>query len=172
VTSNRFARVLRRADIPDRCVKRFHKKYGAPNENGCVIWNGTLNDRGYGQLLLAKGKGMKYAHRIAWVLANGDLPSDKMVLHKCDVPRCINVDHLFLGSAMDNSRDMVAKGRHAWRQGTRWQKLNATDGERICDLRAHGCTQQQIADWFGVSRPLISLILNGHINHSAHLVAI
>lgn len=115
---------------------------------------------------------MRYAHRVAWVLANGDLPSDKMVLHKCDVPRCINPDHLFLGTAMDNSRDMVSKGRHAWRQGTRWQKLNATDGERICDLRASGCTQQQIADWFGVSRPLISLILNGHVNHSAHLVNI
>jgi hypothetical protein len=79
----------------------------------------------------------------------------------------VNVDHLFLGTAQENTDDMVSKGRHSWRNGTPWQKLNATDGERIRDLTRAGCTQQEIADWMGVSRPLISLVMAGKIKHSA-----
>lgn len=138
------------------------------------MWTGAISSRGYGLLSTAsdpRAPKTRYAHRIAWVLEHGEIPDGLMVLHRCDNPRCVNVAHLFLGTAKDNTDDMVRKKRHAWRQGTRWQKLNATDGERICDLRAAGCTQQEIADWFGVSRPLVSMILNGHVQHSAHHVA-
>lgn len=166
---SRFARNLRQADFSDSILPRFQSKC-RPVASGCIIWTGTLNDRGYGQLQLGRPVGMKYAHRIAWVLKHGDLQDDLMVLHRCDQPRCVNADHLFLGTAKDNTDDMVRKSRHPWRQGTRWQKLNETDGERICDLRALGRTHQQIADWFGVSRPLISMILGGKILHSAHHV--
>jgi DNA-binding XRE family transcriptional regulator len=81
----------------------------------------------------------------------------------------VNVEHLFLGSPSDNTKDMMDKNRHGWREGTPWQKLNSVDGERISDLRLSGCTQQEAADWFGVSRPLISLIETGKISHSRHL---
>lgn len=50
------------------------------------------------------------AHRVSWLLANGD-PGDLMVLHHCDVPACVNPAHLFLGDANDNNKDMAAKGR-------------------------------------------------------------
>ena len=100
------------------------------------------------------------------MLKHGEIPSGMDVLHRCDNPSCVNVDHLFLGTPGDNTRDMMAKGRHGWRNGMPWQKLTAVDGERIRDLRHAGYTQQAIADWFGVSRPLISLILGGHIQHS------
>ena len=165
------ARTLLRTDLTESVYKRFQAKCSKPTIHGCIIWLGTLNNVGYGQLQLSKTKGMKYAHRIAWVMKHGDLESEWFVLHRCDQPRCVNVEHLFLGTAKDNTRDMVAKKRHPWRQGTRWQRLNAIDGERICDLRASGCTQQQIADWFGVSRPLVSMILSGRIQHSLHHVA-
>lgn len=162
---------LRTIDLTESVCLRFQSKIGKPNPDGCIIWLGTLNNVGYGQLSMGTGRGMRYAHRIAWVMKHGDLESEWFVLHQCDQPRCVNAEHLFLGTALDNTRDMVAKKRHPWRQGTRWQRLNAIDGERICDLRSAGCTQQQIADWFGVSRPLVSMILSGRIQHSAHLVA-
>lgn len=52
-----------------------------------------------------------YAHRYAWVLANGPIAPGLVVCHTCDNPPCINVDHLFIGTQADNVRDMYAKGR-------------------------------------------------------------
>jgi len=51
------------------------------------------------------------AHRLAWEEAKGPIPDGLFVLHRCDVRGCINVDHLFLGTAKDNTHDMMAKGR-------------------------------------------------------------
>lgn len=51
------------------------------------------------------------AHRYAWEQANGPIPESMFVCHRCDNPPCINVDHLFLGTPKDNTRDMALKGR-------------------------------------------------------------
>src|ERR1017187_5712075 len=77
--------------------------------SGCIIWNGYLDKDGYGKL------GFKYksfyAHRAAWQVCHGPIPDGVLVLHSCDVPSCINPDHLFLGSHQDNVDDKVAKQR-------------------------------------------------------------
>lgn len=56
------------------------------------------------------GKQFRVTH-LAWAERHGPVPKGRFVLHRCDVPACCNVDHLFLGSAADNARDMAAKGR-------------------------------------------------------------
>ena len=153
--------------------ERFESKCGPADAKGCIPWLGTRTNKGYGLLQLGTTGTLKTtAHRIAWVLAKGDLAPGVLVLHHCDNPSCVNADHLFLGSAQQNTDDMVSKKRHAWRAGTPWQKLNATDGERVRDLRHMGHSQQEVADWLGVSRPLISMIENGHIQHSAPTVGL
>lgn len=160
---------LHLSDASASIRQRFEAKCGKPNERGCVEWLGTKTRRGYGIMLLGKVAG-KYkrttAHRVAWVLKRGDISPEILVLHECDNPSCVNVDHLFLGTPKENTHDMMGKSRHGWRNGMPWQKLNSTDGERIRDLRRAGCTQQQIADWMHVSRPLISMVLAGKIQHS------
>ena len=146
---------------------RFLAKCGEPDANGCINWLASKTKTGYG-IVTIDGDGTRTcAHRVAWVLKNGDLAPGELVLHKCDNRSCVNADHLFVGSAKENTADMVTKGRHFWRNKLPWQKLNATDGERIRDLRRMGHTQQEIADWLGVSRPLISMIEHGKIGHSA-----
>jgi hypothetical protein len=149
--------------------QRFDAKCAPKNADGCILWLGFLNNKGYGMLGIlndSKKKHMAYAHRIAWALVHGDIPAKLVVCHTCDNRACVNVEHLFLGTYKQNTLDMVKKNRHYWNRPLPWQKLVPTDVERIRDLRFSGCTQQQIADWIGVSRPLISMVLSGRIQHA------
>ena len=81
-----------------------------PN-SGCWLWTKGSDLKGYGCLSVA-GKKHK-AHRLSFVLHRGEVPSGMQVCHRCDVPACINPDHLFAGTGSDNMRDCVRKGRHA-----------------------------------------------------------
>jgi hypothetical protein len=83
-----------------------------PELNGCREWNRRCDANGYGRL--NRGDVSRWAHREAWRIHRGNIPEGLFVLHKCDNRKCVNPDHLFLGSARDNALDMVAKGRH-WR---------------------------------------------------------
>lgn len=67
------------------------------------------------------------AHRAAWIVVHGEIPTGKFVLHKCDNPSCINTDHLFLGTHVDNSDDKVAKGRQARGESSGRAKLKEQD---------------------------------------------
>jgi hypothetical protein len=51
------------------------------------------------------------AHRAAWERANGPIPHGLKVLHRCDNPPCVNPEHLFLGTQVDNIKDCFQKGR-------------------------------------------------------------
>lgn len=90
-----------------------------------------------------------------------------MVCHKCDNPRCVNPDHLFLGTASDNTRDMIRKGRNNLRQridlGEDHASSKLTNGKvhTILKLRQDGYSIMDIADIFCVSDNTICNILNG-----------
>jgi hypothetical protein len=78
-------------------------------ECGCQIWTGDVDQNGYGKLRV-DGKYIG-AHRASWIAAEGSIPSGLFVLHRCDLPPCINFDHLFLGTQSDNIADYWAKRR-------------------------------------------------------------
>lgn len=79
----------------------------------CWLWARSINGGGYGVV-----HGGKKAHRVIYEALVGEIPEGMYVLHKCDTPRCINPDHLFLGTALDNARDRQAKRRDRWSNGT------------------------------------------------------
>lgn len=74
---------------------------------GCLIYPSTT---GRHATIWITGRAVG-AHRAAWELVNGPIPEALQVLHRCDNPPCIETTHLFLGTQLDNIRDMHAKGR-------------------------------------------------------------
>lgn len=78
--------------------------------SNCWEWTGAKNTKGYGNVSVWKVGTFK-AHRIAWQLSYGPIPDGKCVLHHCDNPGCVRPDHLWLGTNLDNIRDMWKKGR-------------------------------------------------------------
>lgn len=75
----------------------------------CWLWTGAKSPSGYGQF--AVNRQPTRVHRYSWELANGPIPAGLSVLHRCDVRNCLKPEHLWLGTAADNQRDMTEKGR-------------------------------------------------------------
>lgn len=101
-----------------------------------------------------------YAHRMAWELVNGPIPEGNYVLHRCDNRRCVNPDHLFLGSFDDNMQDMVQKRRHAFGERNGHAKLSE---DQVRAIRFSGGKQEDVAAVYNISRTIVSQIRSGKI---------
>lgn len=99
---------------PSTAAPRFWSK--VVKTAGCWNWTGLRFRLGYGSFRW-DGR-MVTAHRFAWMLVNGDIPSGMHVLHHCDNRACVNPTHLFVGTHQDNMRDRTAKGRSVALHGT------------------------------------------------------
>jgi hypothetical protein len=106
------------------------------------------------------GVGLQTTHRIAWELANGrQVPKGMDVCHTCDNPPCCNPAHLWIGTAKDNTRDMILKGRARYKAmpGEKHGNAKLTDAavRRIRKMREKGQTLAQIGSFFGVTKHCI-----------------
>jgi len=79
-------------------------------DGGCWLWMGSKSHNGYGYINTEAG--VKRVHRVSFEMHKGAVPKGVFVLHKCDVRNCWNPDHLFLGTASDNTADMMEKSRN------------------------------------------------------------
>jgi len=125
----------------------------------CWIWIAYRRRDGYGQMRV--GGRMLSAHRVSYELHNGPVPNGLCVLHRCDVPGCVNPTHLFLGTKADNNRDRNAKQRHASGEQHGSARLSAANVLEIRKLyAAGGVFQRELGKRFGVTTMSISHILS------------
>jgi hypothetical protein len=157
---------------------KFWKKVDkSAGPDGCWLWRGQLNDRGYGVLHLwgttRARRQQAMAHRVAYELGHGHPPGDKYVCHACDNPGCVNPAHLWLGTHSENMADARAKGRSLppplvnWRKRREskphhWQALTEADAREIKRRLESGAeTQRAIGADYGVTRSAIKEIKYG-----------
>ena len=135
--------------------ERFSRNVNVNDPSGCHLWtSGTKAGYGY----LSVNKRWTLAHRYSWELKRGPIPKGMFVCHACDVPACVNPDHLFLGTSADNMRDMAAKGRSTHGKRNQGAKLTEQD---VIAIRGDRRVQQVIADEYGVWQGTISAIQRG-----------
>jgi hypothetical protein len=146
-----------------RFYSYVHKN--SEDNGGCWVWIGSIANTGYGAFYIYENgnKIQISAHQYSWQLANNfklSKDSEHFICHKCDHPYCVNPNHLFLGTAKENSADMIAKNRQAKGEENGQSKLTDPDVINIRELfQAGGVTQTQLSLQFGVSKTTISDVI-------------
>lgn len=142
--------------------ERFLNRHISRNPvSGCWNWTGDKDRKWYGLYQVPShiaGKESKVkcrAHRLSWVLHHGPIPADLHVLHRCDNTRCVNPDHLKLGTNADNIEDAVRRG----------SRSRLSDDE-VRAIRASADPHPDIAAKYGITRSTVSKIKRGTLRAS------
>ncbi len=123
--------------------------------DGCWLWTASRRGRmGYGTIRWSGRQ--QLTHRISWKIHNGEIPDEMNVLHTCNNPICVNPDHLYIGTQVDNMIDMVRSKR-----SNHNAVLLPRQVMEIRRLYAEGLLNQyELADNYGVTQGMISKIIN------------
>jgi len=138
------------ARITNDDMSRFMQYIELIPFSNCWHWLGARHPRGYGSFLFRKT--IWRAHRASWTLHKGEIPKGMQLNHLCHNSGCVNPDHLYIGTQIDNIRDRDVAGNT-------FKKLS--DKDALLIFKAKG-TQQKIADEFGISQT--------HVNQIKHKV--
>ena len=148
--------------ISDANAARFWGKVILSDQESCWLWNGNTNNR-YGFFMGRR------PHRVAWFLTHGTIPKGLEVIHKCDVPLCVNPSHLLLGTHKQNMEDMSRKGRVVTYRGSENGNSKLTQDDvnyiRATYIRGDGCRGRPgsvtiLSEKFGVNKSTILDIAN------------
>jgi hypothetical protein len=123
--------------------------------DGCWEWLGQMKPDGYGKISVANRQ--MPVHRAAYVALVGAIPTGKMVCHHCDNRKCFNPDHLYIGDAGTNARDMIERGRNWGRRVLKDEQVR----EIVRLLEEGKLTQGAIGYRMGVSQITVSRIKLG-----------
>lgn len=158
--------------LPAEQIARFHRSYTKGPDDACWDWHVALTNMGYGKFGIYLGKQGHYrhllAHRLAHYLSTGVDPAGWVVMHSCDNRKCVNPNHLSLGTYKDNSQDMSRKGRAAGadRAGDKHWKSTKLSWELVAEIRQKftlGNRQCHLAREYGLTYKHIHLIVAGKI---------
>lgn len=148
-------------------VDRFWSKVNYPgNDRDCWLWlegpYDTIKRKQYGRFRIDSTT-MISSHIFSFQFYNGPIPFGLDVLHKCDTPKCVNPEHLFLGTMTDNNLDRDRKGRTTKGSQIPFSKLKEIDIENMLNEIWSGeliCVRD-IVNKYKISDSNIRHILNG-----------
>lgn len=162
-----------------KTIARFMRKVDTSGD--CWKWLGAKDEKGYGRFSVggshkpdgSRRNSMVAAHRFSYEAHVGPIPKSSgnvrmCVLHRCDNPACVRPDHLFVGTDLDNVRDMDRKGRrvNAQLRGSSHHAAVLTE-EKVLEIvrlhRVHGITQAQLSRDFGVCTSTVNHIFTGRL---------
>ena len=139
------------------------RAFPEPN-SGCWLWMGTMITGGYGAVRVDNK--LIGAHRHSYEKFKGEIPEGMHVRHRCDMPCCVNPDHLILGTHADNMQDKKKRGRvkgcvvDSDGEKNVNAKLTVSDVRKMRRMYSGGTMNQyELADHFGVSQPVVSQIV-------------
>lgn len=121
-----------------------------PDENGCMNFPIGINGHGYAIIRNDDGKYVP-CHRLAWELKFGPIAQGLCACHKCDNRKCVNPDHLFLGTNADNVRDKISKGRVP----------SILSPRQVAEIVNSDESQTVIAKRYGLAQETVSAIKTG-----------
>lgn len=133
----------------------FNRHFYAGESDACWRWRGSVTNKGYGQLMSHRKQ--YAAHRVAYQLHIGPIPSGKMVCHRCDNPLCVNPAHLWLGTPADNMIDKVSKKRQSAFPGESNQAARLTEAD-VRLIRQSPLSNKELAAKLSVHRATISAV--------------
>ena len=141
--------------------ERFWEKVDkVSSPDGCWLWTAGVSSMGYGQINQGGKHGTHIAaHKLSWQLVNGPRPDNLFLCHTCDNRRCVNPDHLFLGTQKDNIQDAVRKGRKPHGEGHPLARWTERDIIEMFAMQKRGAKQSEIARRFGTAQSNINIIL-------------
>lgn len=143
-------------------AERFWEKVDKRSPEQCWEWQGHKQRNGYGVINIDNKP--RRAHRISYEIHNGAIDENAFVCHRCDNRACVNPNHLFLGTRIDNIRDAVQKKRHAHGETFHTAKLTESKVNEIRQRYASGgITQCALGLEFGVHKSIVSKIIGRKI---------
>lgn len=126
---------------------------------GCWDWAGAINSEGYGAI---RDGEQKRAHRVGYEFLVGPIPPGRHVLHHCDNRRCVNPQHLYVGTQKDNNRDTRVRGRFKpryWRANGSGKLSEEQAREIVARYRRGGIFQRELAAEYGICQGSVSQLL-------------
>jgi len=143
-------------------VKQYLKERSKYNKHtGCIEWIGSIANDGYGQAW--QGDFWWRAHRLAYTVYKGEIPEGKIICHHCDNPRCINPEHLYVGTQKTNAEDRVKRGRSNIKTGEEAGAAKLTEAQAIEIIRRRksGEKEKDIAKDYNISHWTVGDIYRG-----------
>lgn len=147
-------------------LESFLKNVMPEPNTGCWLWIGSIKEKsgGHGRVFY-KNLNLFTAHRASYYFYNGDIPEGMSVLHKCDVPSCVNPEHLYLGTQQQNVKDRDDRNRGRWHSGEQNGRATITK-DAVIEIRNNYVPRkygyrEAMANKFGVKRCVIDDILSG-----------
>lgn len=143
---------------PRPSAQRLMRSELVETPEGCWEWQGKTTVYGYGSAYV--GSKRINAHRLAWIMAYGPVPSHMAVCHRCDNRKCVRLDHLFLGTFAENNADMVRKGRAAKGERVGGAVMNRERVRKVWELHHRGLSGRRIAGEIGCSLRTVQHVIN------------